>query len=183
VSGVKGQAEVDVQHGSLTVRETGGLKARLSYGEVVAESVEGDVAIHARHAGVRASNVGGQVEIETSFADIRVEGAGGRIQARVTHGDAHLAPGVPIKEAIDASATDGGIRLDVPSGSHFELDAESRHGELDLGVPGLHSEVSGEGTPARATGTIGGGGARVTLRARGDITIEPAPADLPAEQE
>lgn len=183
VRGVTGQVEVDVQHGSLSVREAGGLKARVSYGDAVAESVAGDVSIHARHAGARASNVTGQVDVETSYADIRVDGAGGPIQARVTHGDAHLSPRVPITRAIDASASDGGITLDVPEGSRFELDAESTHGEVNVDVPGLEARATGDGEPARASGSVGGGETRVTLRARGDITVEAAPAGLPAEQE
>lgn len=183
VSAVEGQADLDVQHGRLTVRETGSLKARVSYGEVIAETVAGDASIHARHAGVRASDVGGEVDVETSFADIRIEGTDGPIQARVTHGDVVLAPGAAITRAIDASASDGEIRLSVPQGSRFELDAESRHGRVSADVPGLHAEATGDGEPARASGPVGGGGPRVTLRARGEIFLEAAPGDLPAEQE
>ena len=132
---------------------------------------------------ISSSDVTGGVEIETSYADIRVEGAGGPISARVTHGDAHLAPGTPIAQAIDAAASDGQIRLDVPEGSSFELDAESRHGDVRVDVPGLETSVSEGGPPRRATGILGEGEVRVTLRARGDITLEAAPADLPAEEE
>jgi len=183
VSAIAGQADLDVQHGRLTVRETEGLKARVSYGEATAETIVGDVSIHARHAGVRTSDVGGQVDVETSFADIRIEGAGGPIQARVTHGDIVLAPGIAITRAIDASASDGEIRLSVPEGSRFELDAESLHGRVNADVPGLHAVATGDGEPARASGPVGGGGPRVALRARGEIVVEAGPGDLPAEQE
>ena len=184
VSDVAGQADLDVQHGRLSVREAGGVKARASYGEFEARRAwPGDVVVHARHAGVRATDVRGGTEIQTTFADVRVEGVAGPVQVRVEHGDVHLAPGLPVTQTIEATATDGEIHLDVPEGSRFELDAESRHGAIDLDVPGLDAEATAPGTPARATGTMGSGGPRVTLRARGDIALEGRPADLPAEQE
>ena len=183
VSDVAGLADLDVQHGRVSVREAGGVNARASYGEVEVEGVKGDVVIHARRAGVRTAEVSGGADIQTTFADVRVERVAGPVQVRVEHGDAHLAPGAPITTAIDATASHGEIRLEVPAGSRFELDAESRHGELDFDVPDLDVELLVTETPARATGRLGGGGARVTLRARGDITLEAGPDELPAEQE
>ena len=183
VSDVAGQADLDVQHGGLNVREVGAVKARVSYGHVEVEEVAGDAVIHARHAEVRATDVQELVDIETTFADIRVEDVAGPVKARVEHGDVDLVPGMPITRSIDATSTHGEIRLQVPAGSRFDLDAESRHGELILDVPGLDAEAPGDGTPTHATGTMGGGGAAVTLRARGDIALETAAPAPPAEQE
>ena len=70
------------------------------------------------------------------------------------------------------------MRLDVPDGSRFDLEAESRRGELSAEVPGLTtSETGGEpGRAHRVAGKLGGGGVAVRLRADGDVTLEAKPA-------
>jgi DUF4097 and DUF4098 domain-containing protein YvlB len=183
VTEVAGTAELDVQHGKLRVRGASQLKARLSYGDVEVEDVSGDAVVHARHAEVRASGVTGRAELRTTFADVRSGAVGGSLQVEVEHGDAHLAPGAPITQTIDVTASQGEITLAVPEGSRFELAAESRHGEVSVDVAGLDSRDSTAGESARVEGTMGGGGAQVTLRARGDVLLEPGSASPPAEQE
>ena len=76
------------------------------------------------------------------------------------------------------SATQGEVRLEVPDGSRFDLDAESRRGELSTEVPGLTtSETGGEpGRAHRVAGKLAGGGVAVRLRADGDVTLEAKPA-------
>jgi hypothetical protein len=159
VTGIAGPADIDVQHGELTVRRTAAIDARLSYGEVVADTVEGDLVLEARHAGVLAP------------IDVETEG-----------GDIVLAPRSPITDAVSASATRGGIRLEVPAGSRFELEAESRRGELLFDLPELDHSASDDGPGGRASGTIGGGGARVRLTADDDVKLEAGSAPPPAEK-
>jgi ferric-dicitrate binding protein FerR (iron transport regulator) len=100
----------------------------------------------------------------------------------VERGDVALAPGAPITEALTVSAKDGAVRLEVPAGSRFELEAESVRSEVDLDVPELDVTLSDSGTRSRATGVMGGGGARVKLSADNDVTVAAGPTDLPAEQ-
>jgi hypothetical protein len=254
VSDVEGHADLDVQHGRLTLRRAAGVVAKLSHVEVVVESVEGDVEIDARNAAATALDVSGGVEVETSFGAIRLERVGGNVRAKadrgavsaedvrgsltaeathesvrlervdgpvevtvrhggvtaralesgarvrgtdddvtidgfggpvdveVERGTVHLTPGRPITDAVTASAREGGIRLEVPAGSRFELEAESRRGKLDLDAPGLDVTVSDSGPPSRATGLIGGGGAKVRLAADDDVTVTAGSTALPAEQ-
>jgi DUF4097 and DUF4098 domain-containing protein YvlB len=250
VSGVEGHCEIDVQHGKLQTRRTAGVDAKVSYGALVAEEVEGDLLVEARHAEARVADVAGGADVQTSYADIRLEGIGGDARARVEHGGVHavdvtgtltaeashqdvsldrvrgrvevsvrgggvaaqglgdgvhartrggdvsidgfrgpvdveadggnvrLVPGAPLVEAIVAAVRDGEVRLEVPPGSRFTLEAESRHGELEIDVP----ELDRRRTEGRVTGTIGGGGASVSLTADGDVTLAPGSTTLPAEQ-
>ena len=94
-----------------------------------------------------------------------------------------LVPVEPITQAIEVTASQGEIHLAVPEESRFELAAESRHGAVSVDVPGLDSEESTAGDSTHVAGTMGGGEAQVTLRARGDITLEAGSTSLPAEQE
>jgi hypothetical protein len=200
VSGVAGPADIDVQHGTLTARRTAAIDAKLSYGEVVAETVDGDLVLEARHAGARVADVAGRVDVQTTYEDVRLERIGGDVRAKVERGaltidgfqgpidveteggDIVLAPRSPITEAVSASATRGGIHLEVPAGSRFELEAESRRGELVFDVPELDHSTSDDGPGGRASGTIGGGGARVKLTADDDVRLEAGSAAPPAEK-
>ena len=113
-----------------------------------------------------------------SRGDVSIDGFGGPIDVETESGDILLKPGRPITEPVTASARKGAVRLEVPAGSRFALEAESRHGELVLDVPELESS-SGNG---RITGTMGGGGATVLLTADEDVTVAPGGSALPAER-
>ncbi len=254
VTGVEGRADLDVQHGRLTLRRAGGVVAKLSHVEVVVESVEGDVTIDARNGAAAVKDVGGGVEVATSFGDVHVERVGGEVRAKadrgavsaedvrgavtaeathenvrlervggrvevtvrhgglsaraledgarvrgagddvaidgfrgavdveVERGSVHLAPDRPITEALTATAREGAVRLEVPPGSRFDLQVESRQGELDIDVPGLEVTASDPGPPSRARGVMGGGGETVNLTADDDVTVAAGSATLPAEQ-
>jgi hypothetical protein len=162
--------------------------------------VDGDLVLEARHAGARVADVAGRVDVQTTYEDVRLERIGGDVRAKVERGaltidgfqgpidveteggDIVLAPRSPITEAVSASATRGGIHLEVPAGSRFELEAESRRGELVFDVPELDHSTSDDGPGGRASGTIGGGGARVKLTADDDVRLEAGSAAPPAEK-
>jgi len=255
VTGVQGSVNLDVQHGAVAVRRTAGVEAQLSFGRIVAESIEGDLTLEARHVGVQITDVAGRADAKTSYEGISIEGVGGDASARVEHGsiraskvkggvraqstqdgvwledvdgpvevtvqggglearglgqgarvrargddvsivgfrgpidveaeggDVFLSPRRPIMDAVTVTAKHGDLRLEVPAGSRFDLEAESRHGALSLDVP----ELAGTGatptlTGGRASGRVGGGGAVVRLIADDDVPLAPAVSAPPAEQ-
>jgi hypothetical protein len=218
VVGIAGQADLDIQHGKLTARRTAGVEAKVSYGYVTADEVEGDLRVEARHAGARIADVTGSVEVQTSYDGIHLErisgnvrvsvrgggvtarGLGGEVHVRVRGddvsidgfrgpvdveaegGDVLLMTDIPITEAVTVSAMRGAVRLEVPAGSRFDLEAESRGGDLVLDVPELDRSDSDPGATGRATGAIGGGGARVKLTADGDVALAARPSAPPAEK-
>jgi DUF4097 and DUF4098 domain-containing protein YvlB len=85
VDGVQGAGQIDVEHGDLTTRRTGPMDVTLRYGDLVADSVDGDLVVHAAHAGLRASDVTGRADLETSYGDVRLARAGAA-RARAEHG-------------------------------------------------------------------------------------------------
>jgi hypothetical protein len=218
VVGIAGPLDLDVQHGKLTARRTAGVEAKVSYGQVVADHVEGDVRVEARHAGARIEDVSGEVEVQTSYERIRLERIGGNVWASTREGgvtaqtlgggvhvrargddvsidgfrgpvdvendggDVLLVTATPITEAMTVSVRRGGVRLEVPPGSRFDLEAESRRGDLLVDVPELDRSGSDATDGGRATGTIGGGGVLVKLTADDDVTLAARRSAPPAEK-
>jgi hypothetical protein len=170
-------------------RVSGALHARVEHGAIVASDVTGDVDVAASFDGIRLERVTGRVEadvdhggveakdlnrgarVRASGSDVVLDGFMGAVEVEVERGSARLLPRVPIADAIVAQARHGGITLQVPSGSRFELEAESAHGRVGSALGGLTVEDRGRGT--RASGRYEGGGASVTLRADDDISLEP----------
>jgi hypothetical protein len=88
-----------------------------------------------------------------------------------------LSPADPILDPISVTAPHGGIVLEVPAESRFELDVAGA--SVDVSVPGL---TLTESSAERALGRMGGGGGVVQLRAeRGDVSLQPAAAKPPSE--
>jgi DUF4097 and DUF4098 domain-containing protein YvlB len=192
-SDVTGRAEVETSFAAIHLARVGGdVTAKAQHGEVTAEDVAGGLVVETTHGGVDLDRVNGPVhatadhgaveasglamgaKVRTSGGDVTLDGFTGPVEVEVERGSAHLSPRAAVTAEVTASATNGEVRLDVPEGSRFDLDAESRRGELSTQVPGLTASETG-GQPGRAhrvAGHMAGGGPAVRLRADGDITLE-----------
>jgi hypothetical protein len=76
-----------------------------------------------------------------------------------------------LTEEVTVRTETGEIRLAVPTGSRFDLEASARGGEVRADdVPSLVRAESGR---ERVRGQVGGGGKTVKLEAeRGDVVLE-----------
>ena len=127
---------------------------------------------------MEASGLAKGATVRTTGGDVSLDGFTGRVEVEVERGSARLSPRAALAAEVTVSATQGEVRLEVPDGSRFDLDAESRRGELSTEVPGLTTSQTG-GEPGRAhrvAGKLAGGGVAVRLRADGDVTLEAKPA-------
>jgi hypothetical protein len=182
---VAGDVRATAQHGGVTAEDvTGGLYAETTYENVKLDRVDGRVEVVADHGGLDASGLAKGAKVRTSGGDVSLDGFAGPVEVEVERGSARLSPRAPLAADLTASAKGGEVRLDVPDGSRFDLDAESRRGELSTKVPGFTaSETGGEpGRAHRVAGRMGGGGAVVRLRADGDVSLEAKPAGAIADR-
>jgi len=175
---VGGDVRASAKNGEVTAEDVaGGLFAETTHDGVSLDRVDGPVQAIADHGGVDARGLAKGAKIRTSGGDVSLDGFAGPVEVEAERGSARLAPRAALAAAVTASATHGEVHLDVPEGSRFDLDAESRRGDLRAEVPGLATSESG-GEPGRAhrvVGKLGGGGAAVRLRADGDVTLEAKP--------
>jgi DUF4097 and DUF4098 domain-containing protein YvlB len=139
VTGVKGPSTLDVEHGNVRMRQTGGLDVRLQYGDLSADNVEGDLVVRARHAAVEASDVTGRVEAETSYNSIRLARVGGEVRAKTEHGSVTAED---VKGAVTAETSYEGVHLDRIAGS----------AELSVHHGGVEAKGLDKGARVRASG-------------------------------
>jgi DUF4097 and DUF4098 domain-containing protein YvlB len=169
---VGGDVRVAVDHGGLEAQELkGALQGQLSFGDASLQSIGGAVDLKADHGGVHAKGLEGGARIRASGDDVAVEGFRGPLDIEVQRGSVELTPAGPITEPLTITTVNGGVRLEVPKGSRFELLASSKRGEVQANLPGLSVK---ESSPSRLAATLGEGTSRVTLSAdHGDVVLTP----------
>jgi len=127
-----------------------------------------DGEITMRHGDFRASSVTGPLKLNTRSNDVHLEDVSGSVEVENRNGLVELRTKAPLGN-IDINNVHGGIQVDMPSASNFQLDAQSMGGniESDFSV-----NVDNRGRDATAQGTVGKGGNVVRLKAdRGTIQI------------
>ncbi len=108
-----------------------------------------------------AAGVEGPFEIRTKQKDITLEDFRHSVRIATTNGDVRLRTTVPPTQPIEVDVNKGGIELELPAKSSFQIDASSRHGNVDCDFPGL--TVNKEGETPTISGTLGKGGPTVHL--------------------
>lgn len=172
LSGVKGDVRVKLQHGGLDVSDvTGTLTAEASYDDVELRRVAGRVELTLEHGGLQAEDLTGGGRLKVSGEDVQLTGFKGAFEIQVQRAGATLEPAGPLDEPLTVQTQNGDIKLRVPAGSRFDVEATARFGEVHSDdVDGLSVKSSGED---RLSARVGAGGAAVTLSAEhGDVQLE-----------
>lgn len=168
-----GDVRITVAHGAIDAADVvGGVVAETSFGDVVLARVGGPVQVKVAHGGVKARALEKGAQISASGADVVIDGFRGEVRVEVERGGVSLAPAGALTDPVWASAAHGAVRLEVPAGSRFVLDATAEPGEVQVDVPGLVLTSTSAGL---TKGEIGGGGSSVHLQARhGDVRVQAA---------
>jgi hypothetical protein len=167
---VGGDAQLQAEHGQVEAQDVkGALTVKASFDTVKLERIGGPVEIEVEHGGLVARTLGRGVKAKVSGDSVEIADFEGPAEVRVERGSVELAPGRAVVDPYLVISSHGGIRLDVPAESRFELDAEVERGEIDIELPGIEAR---EKTARAFKGTLGGGGSRVRLRAEGgDVSV------------
>jgi DUF4097 and DUF4098 domain-containing protein YvlB len=162
---------VKTEHGALTVLGlAGALSAEVSYDDIDARDVAGPVEVRASHGGFKGSGLKQGARVKTDGDDVELRAFEGVIDVETQRGTVRLYPDKPLLESVTVTALRGGIQLEVPAGSRFELEASARRGEVQVNVPEL---TISESSSTRLKARLGQGGKNVTLRTEhGDISVE-----------
>jgi len=167
---VGGDAHLKVEHGEVKVRETkGAVTVEASFDGVELEDVVGPAEVTVSHGGLRAARVEKGVRVKASGDDVELLAVKGALDVEAERGGVRIAPQGPLTDEVFVKTTHGGIHLEVPPGSRFELLAEVRHGAIEVDVPGLAITRTDD---RHVKGSMGGGGSVVKLQAEGDVTVE-----------
>lgn len=110
-----------------------------------------------------ARGIDGPFELTTRQKDINLDGFAHSVKISNTNGEVRLRAATPPKQTIDVQTQKGGIELVLPEGSNFQIDASSRHGEVESDFSGPNLKVTKEGEAPSITGSYGKGGPAIRL--------------------
>ncbi|MGE5176416.1 MAG: DUF4097 family beta strand repeat-containing protein [Hyphomicrobiales bacterium] len=121
---------------------------------------------------VEVAGTGGPVDARTTNGEIKLTGIAGSATARTTNGDVTVEIlSLPGDGIVDLGTTNGNIEARLPKDIHADVEAVTTNGRVDLGFP---VKAQGRLTSKTIRGTIGGGGAHVTLQTtNGSIDLSP----------
>jgi hypothetical protein len=129
-----------------------------------------------------ARGVDGPVEIATKQKDITLEEFKHSVKIATSNGTVRLQTSIPPTQPIEVDVKKGDIELQLSPRSNFQIDASSRHGDVqsDFTAPTLNVNKSGDAPSI--TGSYGKGGPTIRLTSSyGTIHLQrlgtgPAPA-------
>ena len=136
------------------------------------------------------NGIDGPLELSTKQKDINLTDFKHSVKINDNNGDVDLRTSFPVTHPIDVDLKKGQIELSLPPNSSFQIEANSRHGEVecDFSAPGLKVVPTGE-SPS-ISGTVGKGGPLIRLntenstirllRQGGRPGTPPAPSAPPA---
>jgi hypothetical protein len=186
VADVEGPVRARVRDADVEIRGVQGpVRLRVVGGAVDVEDVAGAVEIASTDGEIRAARVGGGVEARTSEGAIALQHVSGGVTAKTLSGDIELShvegPAVARTEngSVEAHFTAaaagsleterGSVLVTLPDAAGATVDARATRGEIEFS-PGLGWR--GEADAHQATGTVGAGGPRLSLRtSRGEIRV------------
>jgi type VI protein secretion system component Hcp len=113
----------------------GDLDVRTSYEAVRATGVQGRFLVDAHNASVSATGIGGsEISVKTSYENVELADFSAEVTVVLRNGNVTLKP-LDLKHGMDVRNEYGTIHLAWPAGESPRLEARSKGGEVEWGLP------------------------------------------------
>ena len=168
---IGGDARARTEHGDIRLTDvTGAANAEASFDDVTLTRIGGPATIVVRHGAARGQGLYKGAIVRASGDEVVLEDFRGPVEVESERAAVRLVPAGAISAGVKVTSTHGGIELQVPAGSRFDLEASADHGQISTDdVPGLSTTETSAG---RLAATLGGGGNAVTLSTtHGDVAL------------
>jgi Toastrack DUF4097/LiaI-LiaF-like transmembrane region len=184
VGGVSGNVTVSGDFsGAVQFRDIGqSLRYSSSRTELSTQRLSG--RLYMEMGSLDARGVDGPLELSTRQKDISLDGFAHSLKISDANGEIRLRASSPPKQPIEVTSERGGIELELPANSNFQIQASSSHGEVNSDFSGANLKVVTEGDMPSITGSYGKGGPMIHLTTSyGTIRLAHAGPQPPAPPE
>jgi putative adhesin len=188
ITNIAGTVTINHRGGELTIDRAASLRLTTRGTETKLQHITGMITAQTISGDLTGSDVTGPVEIEARDTDVHLEhlkGLKAPLRVNATNGSVQIA-GLRTEARIDGNDTDLDVAFDAPAAvtiynmsqditvtpppAGYSLDAVATDGQITVEDGAV--KPTGDGAEQRASGSIRGGGAPLTLRAtRGDIVV------------
>lgn len=181
VGGVTGNVTVNGEFsGAVQFRDIGqSLRYTSSRTELSTQRLSG--RLYMEMGSLDARGVDGPFELSTKQKDVTLDGFAHSLKISDSNGEIRLRSASPPKQPIEVSSDHGGIELELPENSNFQIQANSNHGEVNSDFSGANLKVVTEGDAPSISGSYGKGGPMIHLSTTyGAIRLAHAGPEPPA---
>ncbi|HEX7077510.1 MAG TPA: DUF4097 family beta strand repeat-containing protein [Candidatus Eisenbacteria bacterium] len=161
-------------HYYLQVPKQSSLNLRTSNGEIRIRGALGTVNALTVNGDVELTGAAGPADVRTTNGEVRLTGISGSAIARTTNGGVTAdVASLPKGGVVNLQTTNGDVDVRLPKDVAATVEATTTNGKVNLDFPVVSQ---GRLTTKSIRGTIGGGGARVSLQTtNGNVDLSPAP--------
>lgn len=169
---LQGHVDADTSGGSIVVADIEGeVRLDTSGGSIEANRVRGTVSADTSGGSIRIAEVSADVTASTSGGSIEIEEAGGRVEADTSGGSVMVSFATGNAAGGSLGTSGGGLTVHLDPSVRLDIDAEASGGSVRSDLP---LTVRGSISRSSLRGQLNGGGATLRLRASGGgVRIEP----------
>ena len=163
VAPIGGQAKIGCVSGNVDLKGAAGADVDLVSGELTLENIAGDAYLKTVSGDIQATGVKGSVEAEAVSGDIdlRDVSEAQTVNAKNVSGNITYTGKIKAGGRYELKAHSGDVRMTIPADSAFDFEANTFSGDIDSD---FEIQVVGKISPREIHGTVGKGGATVTLK-------------------
>jgi hypothetical protein len=155
--------DVELEYGSLRANNIGGdLVARTTYSSLSGSRIKGMVKIDSVGTTVDLEDVRGETNVRTNYKSVTIVDFYSKIAVTNENGDIFLSASASPKQPVTATTTYGKVELSLPDNSAFQLEAQTRSGDVGAEFSALQT-VSAPEDVRFLRGQIGAGGPLIKL--------------------
>jgi len=145
-------------------RIEGDVRVSTSNGDIRASDVEGPLFARTGSGAIEIARVSGDVDVGALRGHVKIEDAGGRVAARSAQGSLEVGFAEGNESGGKLQTMKGGIRVTVDRRANLLVDAYATDGRVRTDLP---VRVPGGSSDSKLKGSLGSGGRRLTLRSTG----------------
>jgi hypothetical protein len=171
---VSGDLTVRNRNSNVEIEEVrGNVKVNNSFGEIDATDVGGSLDIDTRGGDVDVSRVEKEVSVKARFQSVKLTDVKGSVDVDNQNGEVSVTFVQPPRNNVRLNSKFADIRLVVPTGSSFSMDARTRFASISSDFTELAEREEEHSQRRTLTGQVGTGGPQIFIENQsGDIHIE-----------
>jgi DUF4097 and DUF4098 domain-containing protein YvlB len=172
IAALGGKAKIDTVSGDVTLAGAAGAEINVKSGDIDLRNIGGDAFVETVSGDIDITGLKGSVEAEAVSGDIVIRDVSGAraVGIKTISGNVTYVGGLDAGGRYELGAHSGDVRMTIPAGSAFDLEANTFNGTIETD---FEIKVVGKISPREIRGTVGAGGATVVLKAfSGDVDLK-----------
>jgi DUF4097 and DUF4098 domain-containing protein YvlB len=172
VAALGGQAKIDSVSGNVTLQGAAGAEIKLVSGDLEIGNVGGDAFIKAVSGDITVTKIKGSVAADAVSGDIELRDVSeaDSVDIKTVSGNVVYVGTIKAGGRYELKTHSGDVRMTIPADATFDFEANTFSGAIDTD---FEIKVVGKISPKEIRGTVGKGGATITLKSfSGDVDLK-----------